>query len=176
MFGHFKADEFMDSIDGVALPADRRAHLNECAMCLAQLQAIEAAHQSLSSEGDLPEPDWSEFRGAVRTELLSRAIQRESAVQRWTGWAIRPAMAWGLSFLMLAVVSIGGFYWHMMKDSVVTPIVQEDILDNAAQDAAQEGAWTDTSFFDELSNLEGPQAERLILLLESARQAPLVHQ
>ena len=176
MFGHFKANEFMDSLDGVALPAARRAHLNGCTACLAQLRSIEAAHQSLAFDGDIVEPDWSEFRGTVRTELLSRSVQRESAVRRWTGWPIRPAMAWGLSFMMLVAASVGGFYWHMMKDSAATAVIQENALDNAALDAAREGAWTNSSFFDELSNLEGPQAERLLLLLESARKAPLAQQ
>src|SRR5437016_12911956 len=114
MFGHLKAEEFINVMEGVAgaeIPAERRAHLNSCDLCKAQLSSVAAVrHQLAMEDRNIPEPEWDDFRVSVRRELLSRAVKRETALRRctgWTGWPIRPAMAFGLS-LALICVSVGG--------------------------------------------------------------------
>src|SRR5215469_1500119 len=108
MFGHLKAEEFISLLEGDCL--ERQGHLSSCATCSAQLRSIEAARNKFAMEDqNIPEPDWNDFRDSVRLALLSRSVQREAAVRRWTGWAIRPAMAWGLSFALLIGISVGGF-------------------------------------------------------------------
>lgn len=173
--GHLRSEEFVDAIEGLDLPADRHAHLDGCTSCLSQLRSLASIHASLASDDEIAEPDWGEFRGTVRSELLSRSIQRESALWRWTGWSIRPVMAWGLSFVLLIGAATGGFYLHILKDAAKPP-VQEEAMDGDSQDAAQETSWTNTSFFDELSTLEEPQVERLRLMLESEQKGTLARQ
>src|SRR5436190_4775434 len=100
MFGHLKAEEFINTVEGVSLPVARRKHLDNCVICAAQLQSIQSAYNRLAGEeAEVPEPEWDDFRSNVRLELLSRAIKRESTVRRWTGWSVRPAMAWALSLV-----------------------------------------------------------------------------
>ena len=171
MFGHLKAKEFMNAIEGADLPAARRNHLDSCAACLAQLRSTEAANSILAAlakdDADIPEPDWNDFRMTVRTELLSRAIQRESAVRRWTGWPIRPSMAWGLSMALLICLGVGGFFWHISNDTepiveveYSPPSVQAPLVTIAADSAdieAEMSAWTNNGVFEELSKLDEPQ-------------------
>src|SRR5437867_13344223 len=104
MFGHLKATDFIRLTEGIDhLPAKRRSHLEACARCRAAWESLESLHTEVSSiDDEVPEPDWEEFRSSVRDRLLSRAIQRETAVRRWTGWAIRPVAAWALSLLFVA--------------------------------------------------------------------------
>ena len=98
MFGHLKAQEFLNLMEGAELPAERKLHLDGCARCTATLTSMLSVHGAVTSlDADIPEPDWAEFRSSVRDRLLSRAAQRSSAVRRWTGWPIRPAAASALS-------------------------------------------------------------------------------
>ncbi len=173
MLGHLKAEEFIDAIEGSGLSEGGRAHLESCAVCAERLRSARAMQLAVMDDSDVPEPDWNEFRGSVRTELLSRAIQRESAVRRWTGWPIRPAMAWTICFLLLVCLSAGTWYWHLSNEAAVAKTVVEETIDNSDDPMV----WaTSTSFFDELSTLEEPQVERLRLLLESAPKSVLARQ
>jgi hypothetical protein len=190
MFGHLKAEEFLNLIEGANLEPVRRAHLDSCEDCTARLQAVESVHGDLSTlamtDTDIPEPDWEEFRSSVRTELLSRAVQRESAVSRWIGWSIRPAVAWGLSMALLVCLMTGGFLWHLSTDRIqqaheteavepATMDYQEPMLDisaNADQEAieTEKTVWTnaDSSVFETIAQLDSAQAEQLRRLLETA--------
>jgi hypothetical protein len=176
MFGHLKADELMDAVDGVSLPAKRRAHLDSCPACLARFHTIGSIHESvLMQDSEIPEPDWNEFRSGVRLELLSRSIQRESSVRRWTGWAIRPAVAWGLSVLLLVCAGAGGFWWHVSNDrqaareAIQNPPAAETTAENLDVDAAL-AAWTHTNVFEDLATIDGPEAEQVRQLLQSAQE------
>jgi hypothetical protein len=175
MFRHLKVDEFLNAVEAGSLLPERRAHLDGCAACTAQFRSIEAAHAALSGEDsdDIPQPDWNEFRGSVRTALLSRSIQRESALRRWTGWPIRPAAAWAISFLLLICLSAGGFYWHLSKDPAAVTLHQDVAAEPAVGAVGDDDTevWTNTSFFEELPTLEEAQAERLRLLLESGQKS-----
>src|SRR5215831_3007183 len=98
MFGHLKPEEFINALEGDGLPSadlskERLAHLNSCAVCTAQLRSIATVRNELTMDGQtIPEPDWNDFRNSVRLELLSRSVQREATLRRWTGWPIRPVM------------------------------------------------------------------------------------
>jgi hypothetical protein len=180
MFGHLKADELMDAVDGMSLPANRRTHLDACPACLARIHTIGSVHESVLMHSEIPEPDWDEFRSRVRLELLSRSIQRESSVRRWTGWAIRPAMAWGLSLLLLVFAGAGGFWWHVTNDrqaaqetgAVHNPAAVETTPEYADVDAAL-AAWTHTNVFEDLATIDGPEAEQVRQLLQSAQEGKL---
>src|SRR5262245_27933333 len=114
MFGHLKAEEFISMIEGARLSEDRRTHLHSCAACAERLQSIQSIHNAVAMEdSNVPEPDWHAFRESVRAGLLARSVKRESVVRRWTGWPVRPAVAWAVSFALVVCVSAGGFLWHL---------------------------------------------------------------
>ena len=175
MFGHLKPEEFVNAMEGngpvsAILPKARLEHLKSCSLCAAQLRSIEAVRGDLAmDDSEIPEPDWNTFRDSVRSELLSRSIQRETAVRRWTGWSIRPTMAWALSLALLLVVTVGGFFWHVRQDDVKNSavVMQEMPVDSAEVETLP--AWTGSGVFQQLSTLEEPQMERLQLLMESAQ-------
>jgi hypothetical protein len=178
MFGHLNAEEFMDLIETGSIAADRQKHLSSCESCENRLQASIADYHSLAvGERDLPEPDWADFRNSVRTSLLSRSVQRESAIRRWTGWSIRPAMAWALGLVICVCLGTGGFLWHVWKDSDQTLTSDYDSQPPAAgsQDIPADSetdlaAWTKAGVFEELAQLDSPQAEHLRNLLQSAQK------
>src|SRR5580765_5174640 len=116
MFGHLKAEEFVNTLEGVSLSERRTGHLTTCRECRETLQSIRSIRDSIAHEDTgIPEPDWSDFRQSVRAGLLARSVKRDSTVRRWTGWPVRPAMAWGVSLVLLICVSAGGFLWHLSK-------------------------------------------------------------
>jgi len=181
MFGHLNAEEFLNLIDGLDVGIARRAHLDECVKCQAMWKSMESAHADfLSMDHQMPEPDWNEFRASVRNELLSRSVQRASAVRRWTGWPIRPAMAWGLSMVMAVAITTGAFLWHM--DSTTTDSASESgTASVAAIDASLEAGtietemsvWSGPGVFEELAQLGTVEEESLREMLQSAEQESL---
>jgi hypothetical protein len=181
MFGHFKSDELMNAVEGMQMPANRQKHLDSCAACASKLRAIEAVHKSIAIEDtDIPEPDWNDFRDNVRLELLSRSVKRESAVRRWTGWSVRPAMAWAASFVILICVSAGGFLWHMSNDRqqatdsfIATGANTAGVPADDSEIDASATAWGHTNLFEDLASIEGKQAEQVRQLLESAQNGKL---
>jgi hypothetical protein len=176
MFGHLKPEEFVNAMEAdgsvsARLSKTRLEHLESCSWCAAQLRSLEAVRGDLAMEdSEIPEPDWNTFRDSVRMELLSRSIQRETAVRRWTGWSIRPTMAWALSLVLLLVVS-AGFFWHVRQDDIKTSSVATQEMPAPVDSADVETlpAWTGSGVFQQLSSLEEPQMERLQILLESAQ-------
>src|SRR5215470_11966921 len=113
MFGHLKAKDFVNLMGGIELPAKHRSHLEACTQCQAAWKSVQSIHAELGSlDSGIPEPDWSQFRSSVRDRLLSRSIQRESALRRWTGWAIRPATAWAFSLFMAAGLTAVAVLWN----------------------------------------------------------------
>jgi hypothetical protein len=176
MFGHLQPEDFMSMIDGGTVSQKHRAHLTACAACRATQESIQGVHHDLAmtDADDIPEPEWTHFRESVRLQLLSRSVQRESAIQRWTGWPIRPAFAWGISFIFLVCVSTGGFLWHKSMDAVSEPQIIETVTSAPDPNTdAELSAWTNTGVFEELSRLEGAQAERVRQLLQSAQKGTL---
>jgi hypothetical protein len=170
MFGHLKEKDFVNLMDGIELPAKYRSHLAACARCRATWQSLESIHAELSSEvssmdNEIPEPDWVQFRSSVRDRLLSRSIQRETAVRRWTGWAIRPAMAWALSLLLVVGVTTVAVVWH--SGQTVTPSTSfEAPASEPAPEAIEAGP--ETSLFDDLAQLGDDEQEQVRQMLESS--------
>jgi hypothetical protein len=150
-------------------------------------------------ELDIPEPDWFQFRTDVRTAMLSRAAQRQAKTNSWSGWLLRPAMTWGLAFAFTAGLSAGLLIWNgsgttpsssgTAKDGTKiestelpngdqvaslevndsSSIPEEAALDPAAIESGLT-TWSQTSVFDELSQLSDAQGEKLQRILEADAQ------
>ncbi len=196
MFGHLKAEDFTNLIEGGGLPSRRQTHLKSCTSCTDAFVSAKNLHAKLAmsviDDQDIPEPDWSQFRADVRTAMLSRAAQRQPKASNWSGWFMRPAMTWGLAVAFTAGLTAGLLIWNRPgTSSAPTPglSIESNDLSYAAQVASLDvnrtagipddvslestpidsglSTWSQTSVFDELSQLTDMQAEKLLLLLES---------
>jgi len=195
MFGHLKAEDFTNLIDGGDLSSRHRTHLKSCVRCTDAFESAQSLHAELTKsvldDQDIPEPDWFQFRADVRTTMLSRAAQRQPNTIRWTGWIMRPAVTLGLAIAFTAGLSAGLLIWNHPGTNfqpTVSPVPEQiaslDINDtDPADDASTESAaidlgmtnWSQTSVFDELSQLTDMQTEKLQRILEAeALQAPSI--
>lgn len=193
MFGHLKAEDFTNRIEGGELSSRRRIHLKSCARCTNALESAQRVHleltKSVLDDQEIPEPDWFQFRTNVRTAMLSRAAQRQPKTMSWSGWFLRPAMTWGLAVAFTAGLSAGLLIWNYQgtnTQSTASPVAEQiaslndtDTIDDAPTDSAgiELGmtTWSQTSVFDELSQLNEMQAEKLQRILEAeAQQAPSI--
>ena len=133
-----------------------------------------AVHTDVSSlDADIPEPDWAQFRSSVRDQLLSRSVQRASAVRRWTGWPIRPAMAWALSLLFAVGITTGAFLWiseRTHEHGTVSVALPPEPVPVLTEVEAQEPVWSQTALFDDLIQLGDSEGERLRLMLEAEQK------
>jgi|ERR1041385_1781061 len=167
MFGHLKAKDFVNLMEGVELPAKCRLHLDACTRCQTAWKSIESIHTELGSlDCNIPEPDWTEFRSSVRDQLLSRSIQRDSAVRRWTGWAMRPAMAWILSLLLIVGFTAVAILWNIGRASAPSNLVQAPASEPFAE-AVEAGP--ERALFDDLVQLGEDQQEQLQQILDSSQ-------
>jgi hypothetical protein len=187
MFGHLKAEDFVNLMEGIQPAAQHKAHLDACAQCHATWESVRSMHAEMSSQAssmdaELPEPDWAEFRSSVRDQLLSRSIQRQSSLQGlqgllglrwlqgWTGWAIRPAAAWALSVVLAVGITTVTLLWnveHRTSAPVSEVAVEAPVLDPAAE-VIEVGP--ERGLFDEVLQLGDEQQEQLRQLLESAQR------
>jgi hypothetical protein len=168
MFGHLKPEEFVNMMESEEVPARRRAHIESCASCRKTWESLKPVHSEFTSmDEDILEPDWSQFRSSVRDQLLSRSVQRQSTMRRWTGWAVRPAMAWVLSLLLAVGIPTGALLWHLQRDRAA-----EALSSNGVQAPAMEliDAGADKAVFDDLIQLNDTEQEQLQKLIESARK------
>jgi hypothetical protein len=173
MFGHLGAEDFVNLVEGRDVPPKHGAHLDECAQCRMTLQSMRSTSAEISSmDTEIPEPDWVEFRSSVRDQLLSRSIQRQSAVRRWTGWAIRPATAWALSMVLAVGITTVTVLWNVEDPTPApAPAVETAIIDAAAE--ATIDVAPDRTLFDDLIQLGDEQQEQLRQMLESEQKSPL---
>lgn len=171
MFGHLKAEDFVNLMEGGEAPAKQRPHLETCPRCHSTWQSLKTARAEVRSlDADIPEPDWTEFRASVRDRLLSRSIQRESAVRRWTGWAIRPALAWALSLLLAVGITTGAFLWRMERTpepNLVTESTAVGADDDFVDLEADLSLYSPAALFDDLVQLGEIEQEQLRQMLES---------
>ncbi len=168
MFSHLKSEDFINLMEGAELPAKHKNHIDTCVRCRATWESMRSVHAEMTSmETDIPEPDWGHFRSSVRDQLLSRSIQRQSAVRRWTGWAIRPAAPWALSLLMAVGVTTVTVLWRAQPTSAPAPPVEP------SSEGIEVGP--DKSLFDEIVALEEEQQEQFRQVLESG-QSGTIHQ
>ncbi len=158
MFGHLKAKDFVKLTEGIDhLPAKRRSHLEACARCRAAWMSLESLHTEVSSiDDEVPEPDWEEFRSSVRDRLLSRSIQRATAVRRWTGWAIRPGLA------VLTVL------WNSGKLVPSSNSLETPVLEPAGETTIEAGP--ERALFDELVQLGDDEQQQLRQVLEASQK------
>ena len=168
MFGHLKAEDFVNLMEGADLSSKQRKHVDDCSRCHATWEYMRSAHSEMSApETDIPEPDWSSFRSSVRDELLSRSIQRQSTVRRWTGWAVRPATAWALSLLLFVGITTVTVLWksnsHVTGNGPNLPVPSQG---EPAADVIEAGP--EKALFEDVMSLGEEQQEQLRQMLESA--------
>ena len=171
MLGHLKAEDFVNLIEGAELPATHKTHIDSCARCRGTWESMRTVHAEITSmETDIPEPDWTQFRSSVRDELLSRSIQRESTVRRWTGWAIRPAVAWALSMLMAIGITTVTVLWKIDGPAPApTPAgVEPAIPIEPAAEVIEAGP--EKSLFDDVVSLGEEEQEQFRQMLESGQK------
>ena len=195
MFGHLKAEDFTNLVEGGELSSRCRTHLKSCTRCSDALESAQSLHaelmRSVIDDQDMPEPDWFQFRADVRTGMLSRAAQRQPKAIRWSALILRPAVTWGLAVAFTAGLSAGLLIWNSQGTSIqstVSPVQEKiasfDINDTDTSDDPSTDStvvdlgmtsWSQTSVFDELSRLNDMQAEKLQRILEAeAQQAPSI--
>src|SRR5262245_42797598 len=131
MFGHLKAEDFVNVIENVELSQKRIAHLNACSRCKTTLDALQSVQLHFEVDDDLPEPDWNRFRSEVRDAMLSRSVVRDSAARRWAMWPPRPAMAWSMSVVFVAGLTAGMFIWHEPQIQTVPTVPQTQVEESA---------------------------------------------
>ena len=168
MFGHLKAADFVNLMEGAELPAQHRSHIDACPRCRATWESMRSVHSEISSmESDIPEPDWTHFRSSVRDELLARSIQRQSAVRRWTGWAIRPATAWALSLFMAVGITTVTVLWKVDHPAAQTGSAAMQPLGPAVEVIE---AGPEKSLFDDVVSLSDEEQEQFRQMLESSQK------
>jgi hypothetical protein len=128
---------------------------------------MRSVHSEIASlETDIPEPDWMSFRSSVRDQLLSRSIQRETAVRRWMGWTIRPAVAWALSLVLTVGITTLTVLWKTSEpEPRAVSTVEPPPIDSTAEVME---AGPERSLFDDVVSLGEEEQERFRQMLESA--------
>jgi hypothetical protein len=206
MFGHLKAEDFIGLIEGgeASLKNSRhQSHLRSCARCAEAFASGMEFHaemaKSAMEEQDIPEPDWFQFRTDVRNAMLSRAAQRQSKANSWSGWFLRPAMTWGLAVAFAAGLSAGLLVWNRstmitapQTANIETPAAVEtqeiasldvneasNIPEDATLDAAaldpELATWSQSSVFEKASQLDDAQSEKFLRLLEAQNSRVTIH-
>jgi hypothetical protein len=179
MFGHLKAEDFTNLMEGAPLAEKRRLHLESCARCAETLKSVEAiraqvTEMQMTADEHIPEPDWSEFRGDVRNALLSRSVKRENASRSLLGGlAWRPAAAWGMAAVLLFALTTGVMVWNqeqvIEEKAAVTVAPPQPVLSSAATIDAIAGM-AQTDVFADVLELNQSETEHLQRLLEDLTQ------
>jgi cell division inhibitor SulA len=165
MFGHLKAKDFVNLMEGAEAPAIHRAHIDSCLTCRGTWESLKQAHAQVASmDAEMSEPDWAQFRSSVRDQLLSRSIQRNSTMRRWTGWAIRPAIAWALSLVLAVGIPTTALLWHLQNDRTAA----ENSRPVAAVESIDVG--NEKTVFDDLIQLSDSEQEQLRQMIEAAQK------
>ena len=98
---HLSRTEFVDLIESSALPAERVRHLESCARCRAEADAIRSARLVALEDGS-PEPSplfWTHFAARV-----SEAVRNEPAPMAPARWLRAPMMTWATAATVAALV------------------------------------------------------------------------
>jgi len=168
MFGHLKPEDFINLMEGGEPSARQRTHLEACGCCREIWNASKPMYAGVNSlDAEMPEPDWEQFRSSVRDQLLSRTIQRQTAVRRWTGWAVRPAIAWALSLFIAVGIPTGALLWHLQKHDKPSAGVQ-NTQPLPAPELIEAG--TDKTIFDDLIELNDSEQAQFQAMLEAAQR------
>jgi hypothetical protein len=174
MFGHLKPQDFVNWMESGEAPAVHRTHLESCARCRETWESLRLLHDDVASlDTEIPEPDWTQFRSSVRDELLSRSIQRQSAVWPWSGRAFRPALAWALSMFLAVGIPTAAFLWHLQKDNIAATQLEPASSSTPAADMIEAG--TEKTVFDDLMDLsDSEQAQLQQMLLAAQKGTPQI--
>jgi hypothetical protein len=172
MFGHLKAEEFVNVLEGLTPPGKYtkvQAHLQSCARCAETLASVRAMHAQMSEAANepdkyIPEPDWADFRDGVRNALLSRSVKRETN-HGWLNWANsswRPVLAWGMSAMFIVALTTGMLVWNRGGVESITPDV------DTVPDLTATADWAETDVLQQIAELDSEEAANLRLLLNDA--------
>jgi len=173
MFGHLKAEDFTNLLDGARLTDRLQIHLQSCPQCMKTFESIQGVRNQIEemrteSAEYIPEPDWAEFRSDVRTALLSRSVKRDTESRKWLGgmgW--QPAMAWGIS--MVLVLGMAGVLWNHQHQHLESQPERIVAIEGGAQeevDLNSLAAMSQTDVFDELVQLDADEAQSLQMILD----------
>jgi hypothetical protein len=176
MFGHLKAEDFMNLMEGAPLAGKGRAHLESCARCAETLKSVEAVRNQVTAmqmtvDEHVPEPDWADFRADVRNTLLSRSVKRQSANRSWLGGLnLRPAAAWGFSMVLVFGLMTSVVLWNQntMEPTEVQNVSASDVTGTSSFNAI--AGMTQADVFDDLLQLNESEAENLKRLVEDMTQ------
>jgi hypothetical protein len=174
MFGHLKAEDFINLMEGASLDQKRRVHLESCGRCAETLKSIETVRTQVTAmqpaaEDHIPEPDWTEFRGDVRNTLLSRSVKRENASRSWLGGAAwKPAAAWGFSIVLVfgVMTSVVLHNQGNLEPSAPAAIPVEESVEPIGTIGTIAGM-SQSDVFDEIIRLDEHETESLRLVLEN---------
>jgi hypothetical protein len=177
IFGHLKAEDFTNLLEGATLTGKRQDHLQSCAKCLKKFESVQEIRNQIEKmrvEADeyIPEPDWSEFRSDVRDALLSRSVKRESVGRSWLAeltW--RPTLAWGVTMLLVFGLAFD-FVWNH-RDTEPDQVQVADVEDTSAEaELNLLAAMSEPDPFDDLVQLDADEAENLQRILnDMARES-----
>jgi len=76
MTTHLSPQEFVDGLEG-NLAADRQRHLESCAACQTEVEALRTIVVDLDSDADMPEPSplfWEHFQSRVNAAVRDAAV------------------------------------------------------------------------------------------------------
>jgi len=176
MFGHLKAEDFMNLMEDTPLAGRQRVHLESCGRCAETLKSVEAVRNQvtamqMTADEHIPEPDWAEFRSDVRNTLFSRSVKRESTNRNWLGgmgW--KPAAAWGFSvMLVFGLMSVVLWNQNGLETKVAQVAPVEEPLETAGTINAI-ASMSQPDVFDDILQLDEHETESLRLLLEDLTQ------
>jgi len=177
MFGHLKAEDFTNLLEGATLKDRRQAHLNSCAQCRQKFESLQEVRlqvdeMRMDSDEYIPEPDWSEFRSDVRNALLSRSVRRENSGRSWLGGSTwKPALAWGVSMLLVFAIS-AGVVWNQRQTIPDSTEVAgtENLSSSEEADLSSLAAMSQSDIFDDLVHLNADEAQSLLMILDDMAQ------
>lgn len=180
MFGHLKAEDFTNLLEGATLTERLQSHLQACAQCRKKFESVQEVRSQMEgmrmdADEYIPEPDWSEFRSDVRNALLSRSVKRENAARSWLGgFAGKPALVWGLSMLLVFGLTFG-VMWNQRN---VGP-ESGDIAPGSSSEEVDLNSLASMSqpdIFDDLVNLNADEALTLQMILDDMARESVTQQ
>jgi hypothetical protein len=177
MFGHLKAEDFTNLLEGATVTDRRQAHLSSCARCRVKFESLQEVRlqvdeMRMDDDEYIPEPDWSEFRSDVRNALLSRSVRRENSGRGWLGGSTwKPALAWGVSVLLVFAISAGVVWNQRGTISESKEIAGTENLSSSEEaDLNSLAAMSQSDIFDDLVHLNADEAQSLLMILDDMAQ------
>ena len=139
MTTHLSPQEFVDAIEG-GLAADRRRHLDSCAVCQTEVEALRTIVVDLDSDADMPEPSplfWEHFQSrvdaAVRDEVMAPVRASWWQVVKGAG-VVRTWLTAGASVAALVMVTAIYLRAPVDPEPVDAGVVAEEAFDGAQWD------------------------------------------